>query len=138
MATRVGIGCKSAAGLLLAWSHLAFPQNDEVTAFLNLGNNDSFNLGITNDLNTGDIMSIMVTLNPSAEFDLVRDTTTTPDVGSNNDGNRASSVTIVPDAGPIPMGSQWTTSGDIDGNGVSSVSLVINVTGGTQLLFDLE
>ena len=66
------------------------------------------------------------------EFDSVNGGSS-PNVGSNNDGNRSPAVTLAMDLG---NGDLFTTSGDIDGppNGgqLEGVSATINFTGGEQ------
>ena len=100
---------------LLAWSHPAASQ--DVSVSLGLGNNESFDLYVTN-CGTVPITELTIDLGGPV-WDLIRNSSTNPDVGSNNDGQQFSSTTITPNS-PIDPGDTWSTSGDID-NGVPSV-----------------
>ena len=108
---------------LLAWSHPASAQT-HVTITLGLGSNLGYDLDVTND-SPNQIDSFEVILNSSSFFDQVRNASTVPDVGGNNDGQEASAVTITPN-NPIGPSSSWSTSGDIDGANVTAVDAVVN------------
>lgn len=105
--------------LCAAWSHLALAQ--DVTVQLGLGNNESFDLDVTNG-GTVPIDTFDIDIGSSV-FDTINNSSTVPDVGGNNDGQQSGQLTVTPNS-PIDPGETWSASGDID----SGVPTVITVT----------